>query len=110
MKHIKLFEDFTNEAKAMTSQNKSFTVKGINISYIERSGKFYGASIYDVPKTSNANKKVKFGLDEINTFLKSIKIKDEVPYRYDEDVLDVICKQLTKKGIVCDYDDAMDIS
>ena len=110
MKHIKLFEAFTNEAKAISSQNEPFKVKGINFTYVEQNGKFYGASLYDVAKTANVNKKVKFGLDEINSFLKSIKIKDEVPSRYEEEELEVICKQLRKKGIVCDYDDVMDVS
>jgi len=99
-----------DEAKAISSQNEPFKVKGINFSYIEQNGKFYGASLYDVAKTANVNKKVKFGLDEINSFLKSIKIKDEVPFRYEEEELEVICKQLRKKGIVCDYDDVMDVS
>ena len=129
MKIIKLFDDYLemaaaaqnmsreqytayylSEAKAVSSQNEPFTVKGISFSYIERTGKFYGASLYDVAKTANVNKKVKFGLDEITSFLKSIKIKDEVPYIYDEKMLDIICKQLTKKGIVCDHDDVMDVS
>jgi len=129
MKIIKLFDDYLemaaaaqnmsreqytayylSEAKAVSSQNEPFTVKGISFSYIERTGKFYGASLYDVAKTANVNKKVKFGLDEIQSFLKSIKITDEVPSRYEEKELDALCKLIAKKGIVCDYNDAMDIS
>jgi len=139
MKHIKLFEDFTretqheqdfagmqadklgitreeytahylSEAKAVSAKNEPFKVKGIGFTYTEQQGKFYGAYLYDVAKTSNVNHKVKFGLDEIQSFLKSIKITDEVPYYYEEKELDALCKQIAKKGIVCDHDDAMDIS
>lgn len=110
MKPIKLFEEFTNEAKAISNQNKPFKVKGISLTYIDQNQKFYGAYLYDVAKTSNYNHKVKFREDEINSFLKSIKIKDEVPYRYDETELDNLCKQLKKAGIVCDYNDAFDVS
>jgi chloramphenicol O-acetyltransferase len=110
MKHIKLFEQFVNEVKAVSAQNKSFDVKGIRLTYTEQRGRFYGAYLYDVPKTSNVSHKAKFGLDEINDFLKSIGINDEVPFTYETKELDAICKQLKKKGIVCDHDDAMDIS
>ena len=110
MKHIKLFEEFVNEAKAISSQNEPFRVKGINFTYTEQRGRFYGAYLYDVPKTANASHRAKFNLDEINDFLKSIKINDEVPFTYETKELDAICKQLKKKGIVCDHDDAMDIS
>lgn len=99
-----------DEASAVSAQDEKFNVKGINFTYIERSGKFYGAYLYDVAKTSNVNHKLKLRLDDINTFLKSIKIKDEVPYRYDEKALDSICKKLKKQGIVCDHNDAMDVS
>jgi chloramphenicol O-acetyltransferase len=110
MKHIKLFEQFVNEVKATSAQNKSFDVKGIRFTYTEQRGRFYGAYLYDVPKTSNVSHKAKFGLDEINDFLKSIKITDEVPFTYETKELDAICKQLKKAGIVCDHDDAMDIA
>ena len=129
MKIIKLFDDYLemaaaaqnmsreqytayylSEAKAVSSQNEPFKVKGIGFTYTERQGKFYGAYLYDVAKTSNVQHKVKFGLDEIQSFLKSIKITDEVPSRYEEKELDALCKLIAKKGIVCDYNDAMDIS
>ena len=82
MKHIKIFEDFVreaqheydfvgiqaekhgmsreeytayylSEAKAISSQNKPFTVKGIRFTYTEQRGRFYGAYLYDVPQTAN---------------------------------------------------------
>jgi len=110
MKHIKLYEQFVNEAKAVSAQNEPFKVKGINFTYTEQRGKFYGAYLYDVAKTSNVNHKVKFGLEEIQSFLKSIKITDKVPSTYETDELDALCKQITKKGIACDHNDAMDVS
>lgn len=99
-----------DEAKAVSSQNEPFRVKGINFTYTEQRGRFYGAYLYDVAKTANVQHKAKFGLDEINAFLKSIKITDKVPSTYEIDELDALCKQIAKKGIVCDHNDAMDIS
>ena len=110
MKHVQLFEQFVNEAKAISAQNEPFKVKGINFTYTEQRGRFYGAYLYDVAKTSNVSHRVKFGLDEVQAFLKSIKITDKVPSTYDTNQLDALCKQIAKKGIVCDHDDAMDIS
>jgi len=110
MKHVQLFEQFVREAKAISAQNEPFRVKGINFTYTEQRGRFYGAYLYDVAKTSNVQHKVKFGLEEIQSFLKSIKITDKVPSTYETDELDALCKQIAKKGIVCDHDDAMDIS
>ena len=110
MKHVQLFEQFVSEAKAISAQNEPFRVKGINFTYTEQRGRFYGAYLYDVAKTSNVGHKAKFGLDEVQAFLKSIKITDKVPSTYETDELDALCKQIAKKGIVCDHDDAMDIS
>jgi hypothetical protein len=98
-----------DEAQAFSAKGKKFKVKGIRFTYIERNDKFYGTSLFDVAKTSNVGKAAKLTLEETNLFLKNIGIKEEAPYKYNEKELDVICKQLTKKGIVCDYDDAMDI-
>jgi hypothetical protein len=108
---MKNFNEFITEAiKYKDHSGTAFTVKGINFVYTEQGGKFYGASLYDVAKTANASRKSKVDLDTINTLLKSIGIKDEVPYRYETDELAKICKQLKKKGVVCDYVDNMDIS
>ena len=40
----------------------------------------------------------------------SMGIKDSFPMFYDIDELDSICKQVSKKGIVCDHGDYMDVS
>lgn len=110
MKHIKIFKQFVNEAKAESARGKQFNVKGIRFTYTEQGGRFYGAYLYKVPKTENVSHDAKFSLDKINDFLKSLKINNKVPLRYKTDELDVICNQLKKRGIVCDYDDLMDIS
>ena len=110
MDNLETFESFLNEAKAISSQNEPFRVKGINFTYTEQRGRFYGAYLYDVAKTSNVNHKVKFRLEEIQSFLKSIKITDKVPSTYETDELDALFKKITKKGIVCYHNDAMDIS
>ena len=108
---MKNFNEFINEAiKYKDRSGKGFNIKGIDFVYTERGGKFYGTSLYDVAKTANVSKKSKIGLDTTNELLKSIGITDEVPSRYETDELDKVCKQLKKKGIVCDYGDYMDIS
>ena len=66
--------------------------------------------MFDVAQTSNIQHKAKLSLEEVNIFLKSFKVKDDVPSSYEEKELDALCKQIAKKGIVCDHDDAMDIS
>ena len=98
-----------DESSAKDYNGIQFDVKGINFTYTDV-GRFYGASVYDVPKTANVSKRAKFSLSEITQFLASIGIKDEVPVRYDTKDLDKICKKLAKKGIVCDHDDSMDVS
>jgi hypothetical protein len=108
---MKNFNEFITEAiKYKDRSGKGFSIKGIDFVYTEQGGKFYGTSLYDVAKTANVSKKSKIGLDATNELLKSIGIKDEVPSRYETDELDKVCKQLKKKGIVCDYGDHMDIS
>jgi hypothetical protein len=98
-----------DESTTKDYNGTQFDVKGINFTYTDV-GRFYGASLYDVPKTANVSKRAKFSLSEITQFLASIGIKDEVPVRYDTKDLDKICKKLAKKGIVCDHDDFMDVS
>ena len=98
-----------DESSAKDYNGIQFDVKGINFTYTDV-GRFYGASVYDVPKTANVSKRAKLSLSEITQFLASIGIKDEVPVRYDTKDLDKICKKLAKKGIVCDHDDSMDVS
>ena len=108
---MKNFEEFINEAANYKDRSgKSFKVKGINFVYTEQKSRFYGTGLYDVAKTANVNKRSKIGLDETNKLLKSMGIKNQVPAYYETDDLDKVCKELRKKGIVCDYGDYMDVS
>ena len=100
-----------DEAKATDYSNKSFEVKGIGFTYLDRNGRFYGAYLYDVAKTANVQWRAKLrSISEVNTFLKSAGIKGDLPEVYDERELDKLCKEISKKGIVCDHDDHMDVS
>ena len=108
---MKNFEEFINEAENYKDRSgKSFKVKGINFVYTEQRNRFYGTGLYDVAKTANVNKRSKIGLDDTNKLLKSMGIKNQVPAYYETDDLDKVCKELRKKGIVCDYGDYMDVS
>ena len=108
---MKNFEEFINEAANYKDRSgKSFKVKGINFVYTEQRNRFYGTGLYDVAKTANVSKRSKIGLDETNKLLKSMGIKNQVPAYYETDDLDKVCKELRKKGIVCDYGDYMDVS
>ena len=99
-----------DEAKIKDSSGKKFEPKGISITYTDR-GRFYGAYLFDVAKTANVQWRAKLrSVSELTEFLALNDINAEVPDRYEEKELDVICKQLSKKGIVCDYDDSMDVS
>ena len=108
---MKNFKEFINEAANYKDRSgKSFKVKGINFVYTEQKSRFYGTGLYDVAKTANVNKRSKIGLDDTNKLLKSMGIKNQVPAYYETDDLDKVCKELRKKGIVCDYGDYMDVS
>jgi hypothetical protein len=108
---MKNFEEFINEAANYKDRSgKSFKVKGINFVYTEQRNRFYGTGLYDVAKTANVSKRSKIGLDDTNKLLKSMGIKNQVPAYYETDDLDKVCKELRKKGIVCDYGDYMDVS
>tara|TARA_B100001057_G_scaffold225866_1_gene226294 strand:- start:1925 stop:2254 length:330 start_codon:yes stop_codon:yes gene_type:complete len=91
---------------------KPFNIKGINFIYTEpgQGNRFYGTSLYDVKKTANVGKRSKIGFDATEALLKSMGIKDSLPMRYDSNQLDKICKLITKKGIICDHGDYMDVS
>tara|TARA_R110001592_G_scaffold253079_2_gene515944 strand:+ start:1819 stop:2346 length:528 start_codon:yes stop_codon:yes gene_type:complete len=99
-----------NEVMYKDRSGKSFNIKGISIIYTEQGGRFYGTSLYDVPKTSNVSKKSKIGLDDTNALFKSMGIKGEVSRFYEPDELEKFAKQLKAKGIVYDYADIMDVS
>ena len=108
---MKNFKEFINEAANYKDRSgKSFKVKGINFVYTEQRNRFYGTGLYDVAKTANVSKRSKIGLDDTNKLLKSMGIKNQVPAYYETDDLDKVCKELRKKGIVCDYGDYMDVS
>lgn len=107
---MKNFNEFINEAINYKDRSgKSFKIKGINFIYTDR-GRFYGTSLYDVAKTANVNKRSKIGFDDTEKLLKSLGVKERLPMSYGPSTLDRICKELTKKGIVCDHGDFMDVS
>ena len=99
-----------DEAKATDVHGKSFDVKGVRFTYNDR-GRFYGVYLYDVAKTSNVQWRAKLRTEaEAIEFLALNGIEMEVPYRYDENELDKICKALAKQRIVCDHDMEFDAS
>ena len=107
---MKNFNEFINESINYKDRNgKSFKIKGINFIYTDR-GRFYGTSLYDVAKTANINKRSKIGFDDTEKLLKSLGVKERLPMSYGPGTLDRICKELTRKGIVCDHGDIMDVS
>ena len=108
---MKNFKEFINEAVNYKDRSgKSFKIKGMSFIYTEQGGRFYGTYLYDVAKTSNVQHTSKISIDETNKLLKSLGIKSELPNRYDSSDLDKICKEVSKKGVVCDHGDYMDVS
>jgi hypothetical protein len=100
-----------DEAKLKDIKGKQFEVKGANFTYVEQTGRFYGLYLYDVAKTSNVADRLKLSsITDANEFLALHGITEQLPYRYDEKELDVICKKLAKQGIVCDHNDNFDVS
>jgi len=106
-------------------RNDSFTVKAISFTYTSGRGQFYGAYLYDVPKTTNVGWRAKLGHKEAQELLRRIDIKDELPRFYDEWVDGTrfndspamkafgqpsIIQQLKAKGIFADVNDLMDVS
>ena len=108
---MKNFNEFINEAVNYKDRSgKPFKIKGIDFVYTEQGGRFYGTSLYDVAKTANVNKRSKIDYEDSKKLLKSLGIKEELPRGYGPGTLDKICKELKKKGIVCDHGDYMDVS
>ena len=100
-----------DEAKLKDVKGKQFEVKGANFTYVEQTGRFYGLYLYDVAKTSNVADRLKLSsMTDANEFLALHGITEQLPYRYDEKELDVICKKLAKQGIACDHNDNFDVS
>jgi len=109
MKYVKPL----NEAvRYVDRAGKPFNIKGINFIYTEpgQGNRFYGTSLYDVKKTANVGKRSKIGFDATEALIKSMGIRDSLPMIYDSNQLDKICKLITKKGIICDHGDYMDVS
>ena len=107
---MKNFEEFINEAVNYKDRSgKPFKIKGINFVYTD-GGRFYGTSLYDVAKTANVGKRSKIGFDDTEKLLTSLGVKEKLPGDYGTARLDRICKELKKKGIVCDHADIMDVS
>ena len=109
---MKNFNEFITEGtKYKDSSGNSFNIKGLHFIYTEQKGRFYGTSLYDSHLALVKRRKTsKLSLAETNELLKSIGIKTEVPSYYETAELDKLCKELSKKGIACDYGDHMDIS
>ena len=108
---MKNFNELVNEAISYKDRDgKSFKIKGMNFVYTEQGGRFYGTYLYDVAKTANVQWTSKISIDETNKLLKSLGIKLELPNRYDDRDLDKICKEVSKKSIVCDHGYYMDVS
>ena len=100
-----------DEAKVKDTAGKKFEVKGVSFTYTEQGGKFYGAYLYDVAKTSNVQWRQKLrSISEVTEFLKLHGISEEIPYRYNENELDTICAELRTQGIECDHNDYFDVS
>ncbi len=98
-----------HESTMTDAKGKEYKVKGIQFTYIENNHKFYGAYLHD-NKNATGNYRNKLKLSEINSFIKELGVSQEVPARYNESELDKLCKALSNKGIVCKYDDSMDVS
>lgn len=108
---MKNFNEFINEAVNYKDRSgKPFKIKGMSFIYTEQGGRFYGTYLYDVAKTSNVQHTSKISIDDTNKLLKSLGIKLELPNRYNDRDLDKICKEVSKKGVVCDHGDYMDVS
>src|SRR6056300_760915 len=89
----------------------NFKVKGIGLTYTDF-GRFYGAYLYPLPQTANlpfGTPREKLHFDEASEYIKNLTGL-ELPHSYDTDQLKKIVNALKEKGIVSDYDDAMDVS
>lgn len=88
-----------------------FKVKGINLGYTDR-GRFYSAKLYPIGKTVNlplGTPREKLHFQEAEKYIKDLTGLD-LPDRYATDQLQKIVDALKEKGIVADFDDAMDVS
>jgi len=88
-----------------------FKVKGIGLTYTDY-GHFYGAYLHPLPQTANlpfGTPREKLHFEEAEKYIKDLTGL-ELPDRYATDQLKKIVDALKKKGIVADYDDAMDVS
>jgi len=89
----------------------NFEVKGIGLTYTDF-GRFYGAYLHPLPQTANlplGTPREKLHYDEANEYIKNLTGL-ELPRDYATDHLSKIVDALKAKGIVADFDDAMDVS
>jgi hypothetical protein len=100
-----------NKKRYLSRLNESidFKVKGVDFTYTDY-GSLYGIYLYDVPATANVAHKKKIWKDEAEEWMKTIGIDVEIPRSYDTSVLKDIVSKLEAKGLVADYNDAMDVS
>ena len=106
---IKLRNILNEGANYVDRQGKPFVIKGINIVYTD-AGRFYGTSLFDVPKTANVGKRSKIGLNDTNELLQQLGINFKVDRFYEPGRLSQLTSKLKAKGIVFDHGDFMDVS
>lgn len=100
-----------NKKRYLSRLNESidFKVKGVDFTYTDY-GRLYGIYLYDVPATANVAHKKKIWKDEAEEWMKTIGIDVEIPMSYNTSALKDIISKLEAKGLVADYNDAMDVS
>jgi len=89
----------------------NFEVKGIGLTYTDF-GRFYGAYLHPLPQTANlpfGTPREKLHFDEASEYIKNLTGL-ELPRNYATNHLRKIVDALKEKGIVADFDDAMDVS
>ena len=89
----------------------NFEVKGIGLTYTDF-GRFYGAYLHPLPQTANlpfGTPREKLHYDEAREYIKNLTGL-ELPRDYGTNQLSKIVDALKEKGIVADFDDAMDVS
>ena len=89
----------------------NFEVKGIGLTYTDF-GRFYGAYLHPLPQTANlplGTPREKLHFDEASEYIKNLTGL-ELPRDYATNHLSKIVDALKEKGIVADFDDAMDVS
>ena len=115
-----------NEVSYKDFRGDTFSIKAISFTYTEQGGRFYGAYLYDVPKTANVGHRAKLGYKDAAALLSRIGVQGKLPGFYEDWAEDGkydqsgaakagfvetgIIQQLQDKGIVVDVNDLMDVS